>query len=208
MRAVLKAQINKTDRNDARGIAQMMRVGLYRPVHVKTLRSQKLRMLLTHRKLLQSKAIAIDNDLRGTLRNFGLKLGMVGTVRFEARIRELVENLPDLAALIEPLLIVRRTLREQFCILHRRLLAIVRDDEVCRRLMTTPGVGPVVSLTYRAPQALLLPNWIAGFAGLAGFSVLYFGRVAREANDVRDLWRQLSRVYGEDWPGLPVGTLK
>ena len=75
MRAVLKAQINKTDRNDARGIAQMMRVGLYRPVHVKTLRSQKLRMLLTHRKLLQSKAIAIDNDLRGTLRNFGLKVG-------------------------------------------------------------------------------------------------------------------------------------
>ena len=71
MRAVLKAQINKTDRNDARGIAQMMRVGLYRPVHVKTLRSQKLRMLLTHRKLLQSKAIAIDNDLRGTLRDFG-----------------------------------------------------------------------------------------------------------------------------------------
>ena len=78
MRAVLKAQINKTDRNDARGIAQMMRAGLYRPVHVKTLRSQKLRMLLTHRKLLQSKAIAIDNDLRGTLRNFGLKVGMVG----------------------------------------------------------------------------------------------------------------------------------
>jgi transposase len=66
MRAVLKAQINKTDRNDARGMAQMMRVGLYRPVHVKTLRSQKLRMLLTHRKLLQS--IAIANDLRGTLR--------------------------------------------------------------------------------------------------------------------------------------------
>src|SRR5580765_7724627 len=60
MQAVLKAQINKTDRNDARGIAQMMRAGLYRPVHVKTLRSQKLRMLLTHRKLLQSKAIAIE----------------------------------------------------------------------------------------------------------------------------------------------------
>ena len=74
MQAVLKAQINKTDRNDARGIAQMMRVGVYRPVHVKTLRSQKLRMLLTHRKLLQSKAIAIENDLRGTLRNFGLKV--------------------------------------------------------------------------------------------------------------------------------------
>jgi transposase len=150
MRAALKAQINKTDRNDARGIAQMMRVGLYRPVHVKTLRSQKLRMLLTHRKLLQSKAIAIENDLRGTLRNFGLKVGIVGRTKFEARIEELVEDVPDLAALVEPLLIVRRVLREQIAVLHRRLLTIVRDDEVCRRLMTIPGVGSVVALTYRA----------------------------------------------------------
>jgi transposase len=150
MRAALKAQINKTDRNDARGIAQMMRAWLYRPVHVKTLRSQKLRMLLTHRKLLQSKGIAIENDLRGTLRNFGLKVGMVGTAKFEARIKELVENLPDLAVLVEPMLIVRRVLHEQIAILHRRLLAIVRDDEICRRLMTVPGVGPVVALTYRA----------------------------------------------------------
>jgi transposase len=89
----------------------MMRVGLYRPVHVKTLRSQKLRMLLTHRELLQSKAIAIDNDLRGTLRNFGLKVGMVGKVKFEVRIKELIENLPDLAVLVETLLIVRRVHR-------------------------------------------------------------------------------------------------
>jgi len=150
MRAVLKAQINKTDRNDARGIAQMMRVGPYRPVHVKTLRSQKLRMLLTHRKLLQAKAIAIENDLRSTLRNFGLKVGMVGNVKFEGRIKELVENLPDLAILVEPLLIVRRVLHEQLGILHRRLLDIVRNDDVCRRLMTVPGVGPVVALTYHA----------------------------------------------------------
>lgn len=150
MRAALKAQINKTDRNDARGIAHMMRVGLYRPVHVKTLRSQKLRMLLTHRKLLQSKAIAVENDLRATLRNFGLKVGVVGTVKFEVRIRELVANIPDLGILVEPLLIVRRALREQFAILHRRLLDVVRDDAVCRRLMTIPGVGPVVALSYRA----------------------------------------------------------
>jgi transposase len=149
MRAALKAQINKTDRNDARGIAQMMRAGLYRPVHVKTLRSQKLRMLLTHRKLLQSKTIAIENDLRATLRNFGLKVGAVATRKFEARIKELVENIPDLAELVEPLLVVRQTLREQIGILHRRLLAIVRGDAVCRRLMTVPGVGAVVALTYR-----------------------------------------------------------
>ena len=150
MQAVLKAQINKTDRNDARGIARMMRAGLYKPVHVKTLRSQKLRTLLTHRKLLQSKAIAVENDLRGTLRNFGLKVGVVGTVKFEARIRGLVADIPDLAGLVEPMLIVRRVLREQIVVLYRRLLAIVKDDEVCRRLMTIPGVGPVVALTYRA----------------------------------------------------------
>ena len=75
---------------------------------------------------------------------------MAGKARFEARIRELVEHLPDLAVLVEPMLIVRRVLREQIVILYRRLLAIVRDDEVCQRLMTTPGIGPVVSLTYRA----------------------------------------------------------
>jgi transposase len=96
----------------------------------------------TARKLLQSKAIAIENELRASLRNFGLKVGMVGTMKFEARIRELVERLPDLAVLVEPLLTVRRVIREQLGILHRRLLAIVRDDEVCRRLTTIPGVAP------------------------------------------------------------------
>jgi len=84
------------------------------------------------------------------LRNFGLKVGMIGTARFETRIQELVETIPDLVALVEPLLVVRRAVREQIVILHRRLLAVVRDDEVCRRLMTIPGVGPVVALTYRA----------------------------------------------------------
>src|SRR3974377_1975084 len=150
MQAVLKAQINKTDRNDARGMAQMMRVGLYPPVHVKTLRSQKLRMLLTHRKLLQSKAIAVENDLRGTLRNFGLKVGMAGATKFEGRIKELIENLPDLAVLVEPLLIVRRVLRGKIGVLHRRLLSVVWNDGVCRRLRESHGVGPVVALTYRA----------------------------------------------------------
>jgi transposase len=78
-KAFLKAQVNKTDRNDARGIAQMMRVNLFRPVHAKTLTSQKRRALLTARKLLQEKAIAIENDIRGLLRNFGLKVGIVAT---------------------------------------------------------------------------------------------------------------------------------
>src|SRR5262249_3146641 len=82
--------------------------------------------------------------------NFGLKVGMVGTVKFETRIKELVDNLPELAVLVEPLLIVRRVLREQIGILHPRLLGCVPGDGVWPRLTTVPGVGPVVALTYRA----------------------------------------------------------
>lgn len=82
-KAFLKAQPNKSDRIDARGIAQMMRVNLFRPVHVKTLTSQRRRALLTARKLQQDKAIAIENDIRGILRNFGLKVGMVSAAKFE-----------------------------------------------------------------------------------------------------------------------------
>ena len=148
MKAALSAQVNKSDRNDARGIAQMMRVNLFRPVHVKTLTSQKRRALLTARKLLQEKAIAIENDIRGLLRNFGLKVGAVGVVKFEERIRELVEGMPELTEIIGPLLAVRQKLRQEFVTLHRKLLSIVRDDRVCRRLMTIPGVGPVVSLAF------------------------------------------------------------
>ena len=107
----MKAQINKTDRNDARGIAQMMRVGLYRPVPVKTVASQKCLMLQTSRKFLQTKAIDIDNDLRGTLRNFDLKLGAVGKIGFEGRIRSIVEGYPDLAAIVEAMLTARMVLR-------------------------------------------------------------------------------------------------
>ncbi len=103
-KAFMKAQPNKTDRNDARGIAQMMRVNLYRPVHVKTLRSQKYRILLTARKLLQEKAIAIENDIRGLLRNFGLKVGTVGRLKFEERIRELVDGISDIAEIMDHLL--------------------------------------------------------------------------------------------------------
>src|SRR4051812_35733173 len=151
MKALLTAQqINKTDRNDARGIAQMMRVGLFKPVHVKTLVAQEQRMLLTSRKLLQRKLLDLESDLRGTLRNFGLKVGAVSGGRYEARVHDLVEGFPRLAAIAEPLLNFRRVMRQQLAVLHKMLLDTVRSDPVCRRLMTAPGVGAVVALTYRA----------------------------------------------------------
>jgi hypothetical protein len=94
-KAFLKAQVNKSDRNDSRGIAQMMRVGLFRPVHVKTLASQKQRALLAARKILQKKVLAMENDIRGLLRNFGLKVGIVGVVGFEQRIYDLIKGVPE-----------------------------------------------------------------------------------------------------------------
>jgi hypothetical protein len=140
----------KTDRNDARGIAQMIRVGLFRPVHVKTLQSQQRRMLLTTRKLLQSKMLDLENDLRGTLKNFGFKVGKIGAAGFEARVRELVDGYPTLRAMVIPVLVARAALREQFKVLHALLLRLVRHDRACRLLMTAPGVGPVAAMTFRA----------------------------------------------------------
>src|SRR2546430_2072144 len=151
---LLMAQnINKTDRNDARGIAQMMRVGLFKPVHVKTLVAQEQRMLLTSRKLLQRKLLDLESDLRGTLRNFGLKIGVVSGGRYEARVRELVAGFPRLAAIAEPLLNVRPGMRQQLAVLHKILLHTVRADPVCRRLTTRPRVAAALAPTYRSPVA-------------------------------------------------------
>jgi transposase len=171
MKSLLQAQqINKSDRNDARAIAQMMRVGLFKPVHVKTLLAQEQRMLLTSRKLLQQKMLDVECDMRGTLRNFGLKVGPVSVGGYEARIRELVGGYPNLATIVEPLLIVRRVMRQQFDALHKMLLQTVRADPVCRRLMTAPGVGAVVALTYRAtidqPHRFRRSNDVGAAAGL------------------------------------------
>jgi transposase len=107
-------------------------------------------MLLTSRKLLQSKLLDIEDELRGTLKNFGLKVGPVSKRQCEARIRELVEPHRWLAAIVEPILVVRTTLRVQTATLHKMLLGLVRDDPVCRRFLTVPRVGAVVAMTYRA----------------------------------------------------------
>ncbi len=150
LKAVLSTTLNKSDRNDARGIAQMVRVDMIRPVHVKTISSQHGRMLLTNRKFMLKQLCDAEGNIRGTLRNFGLKVGKVTRGRFEARVLDLVADRPALTRLVEPMLRARAELMAAFNQLHQMMLDAVRVDPVCRRLMTVPGVGPVTALTFRS----------------------------------------------------------
>ena len=150
VRDAFKAMPVKTDRKDARGIAQLMRLGWFRPVHCKSLPAQELRAVLTARKLVQGKHHDIEMSLRGILRGFGLKVGRTTTRSFEGRIRELVEGHPTLLAVADALLLARATLGEQLGKLQKRLVSLARDDTRARLLMSTPGVGVLVALTYVA----------------------------------------------------------
>lgn len=150
LKAAMSAMTHKSDRNDARGIAQVMRTGWFRPVHVKSKTSQEARMLLTCRRLLVGKRRALESELRGSLKVFGLKIGKVSPKEFAPRALELVEDQPALLAIVEPLVRLRAEVMKQLDVLHRMVLKIVRDCELCRRWMAIPGVGPVVALTFRS----------------------------------------------------------
>lgn len=138
----------KSDRNDARGIAQLMRLGWFRPVHCKSMEAQEVRAILGARKLVQSKLLDVENSLRGTLRNFGLKVGGTTARSFAGRIRELVAGHPSLEMIGAALLAVREVLRRELCGFEKRVRAMARTDARTRLLMSTPAVGAIVALTY------------------------------------------------------------
>ncbi len=148
VKAALSAMTNKTDRNDARGIAQLLRMGWFRPVHAKSPPAQEVRALLTGRKLLQTKRVDVELSIRGILRGFGIKVGVISKGRYEARIEELIAGHHTLRQVIEPMLRARRALQAEYHQLHRQVLAMVRANPVCRRLMSVPGVGALVAATY------------------------------------------------------------
>ncbi len=150
VKAALSAMAVKTDRRDARGIAQLLRMGWYRPVHRKSASSQEVRALLAARKQMQGRLIDLEQTTRGLLRGFGLKMGETTRGRFEQRVVDLVAGHDMLERIMRPLLRAREALRRELADLHKQTLAIARDDVVCHRLMTVPGVGAIVSLTYRA----------------------------------------------------------
>jgi transposase len=142
VRAALNAMPVKTDRHDARGIARLMRLGWFRPVHCKSV--PEVRALLTVRKLLQAKLHDVEMSLRG----FGLKVGKTTRRLFDSRIRELVEGQPTLSTVAEALLSARATLANELRRLEKKVREKARNDERTRLLMSAPGVGAIVALTY------------------------------------------------------------
>jgi len=150
VRDAFKAMPVKSDRNDARGIAQLMRLGWFRPVHCKSIGAQEVRAVLTARKLIQTKLLDVENSLRGTLRGFGLKVGKTTARSFAGRIQELVKGNPNLETIAEALLAVRAVLLREFNGFEKRVRAMARSDARTRLLMSTPAVGPIVALTYAA----------------------------------------------------------
>ena len=148
VRSAFKTMPVKTDRKDARGIAQLMRLGWFRPVHCKSFPAQEVRALLTTRKLVLNKRIDVEMGLRGILRGFGLKIGPTTPRTFETRVRELVDGHPTLLVVAEALLAARVALVTQLKGVEKRLISLARDDRRARLLMSAPGVGVIVALTY------------------------------------------------------------
>ena len=150
VKGALKAMPIKTDRRDAEGIARLLHLGWFRPVHCKSILAQETRAVLGARKAIQQNMIALEMSLRGVLRNFGLKVGAISRGTFETRIRELADGKPMLEAANLPMLRARASLRHELATLEKQVRHLAQADPVCHRLMTMPGIGPVVALTFRA----------------------------------------------------------
>jgi transposase len=139
---------NKTDRNDARGIADLVRVNKYRPVWVKSAEAQRHGMILTARGALHRQLIVLENTIRGLLRQGGIRLA-AGRTDFERRVREAIGDDAAVRAAVLPLLEARGVAQRQRCALDREVVRIARADSICRLLATVPGVGAHVALAFR-----------------------------------------------------------
>lgn len=187
----LKLWLNKTDRNDARAIAQLMRLRAFKEVHVKSLDTHAERALLSARALLVKMRCDLENQLRGLLKTFGGKLGPASGGRFEVRVRELAAAQEGLSAVVEPLLAARAALRTQIATLDRKLRAAARRDPVCRRLMSVDGVGALTALAYKYtiedPHRFRRASSVGAYLGLTprrynSGEVDYTGRISKHGD--------------------------
>ena len=151
VKAALSAMRNKTDKNDARGIAQLLRSGWYSKVHIKSMASHRVRALLSSRKAVLSKCIDLENEIRGLFKVFGIKLpAKLGHGAFDGAVRGIIETDTTLCFTLLPLLDARLVLYHCFRELDNRTRKLAHSDPVCQRLMSAPGVGFITALTYKA----------------------------------------------------------
>jgi transposase len=192
----LKAMRNKTDKNDARGIAQLLRTGWYQPVHVKSVESHQVRAMLSSRRVILKKCIDLENELRGLLRIFGTKLPPhLSHGTFEEVVTERIEADPTFKEALLPMLELRGLLYQAYVKLDTQVRRMAREDAVCQRLMTVPGVGPVTALTFKAgvddPTRFKNSRTVAAHFGLTpkreqSGETDYDGRISRKGDtDVR-----------------------
>ena len=149
-RAALSMQINKSDRNDAAGIARIMQTGWYREVQIKSPASHATRALLSGRALLVKMTRDLENQIRGLMKVEGLVIGRAKEGVFSKRVEALLGDRPDLAVIIRPLLATRESVQQQRTALDRRVRQLANQTPLTRTLMTASGVGPVTALAFVA----------------------------------------------------------
>ena len=187
-KAVLKMQINKSDRNDAAGIARIMQTGWFKEVRVKDLDSHAIKALLASRALLVKIKRDLENHIRGLLKNLGLIIGRSTLNVFSVRTMKLVEGRPELIAIVGPLLKARETIEQQIGDLDRKVLRLARSDGQVRKFMTVPGIGPITALCFQAtiddPTRFKRSRSVGAYVGLttrrhASGEVDWSGRISK-----------------------------
>src|ERR1035438_7321758 len=147
-KAALSVQVNKTDKNDAYGLAQIVRTGWYKEVNVKGLDTHTTRSLLSVRAQLVGMRVEIMNQTRGILKTFGIVMRSKPGMSFEQHAEELIEGDGLLQSTLRSLLAVLRSIGEQIAGLGKDVRQYTRQSKVCRHLMTIPGVGPVTAAAF------------------------------------------------------------
>ena len=187
-KAALSMQINKSDRNDAVGLARIMQCGWYKEVQVKRLSCHEIRAVLNSRAQLVKIKRDLENQIRGLLKNLGLRIGKAGGNVFSHRVEELVADQSLLQEAVRPLLAVRESVRREIADLHRKLLDLAREDEDIRRSMTVPSIGPITALAFHSaiddPTRFRRSRSVGAYVGLtprryASGEVDWSGRISK-----------------------------
>lgn len=148
---ILALKINKTDKNDARGIADALRSGMYTRVHCKPEESINRAILLTARRALIEQQTHLKNTVRGLLKSYGVRMGAISAKKFSATVMKRIDGWQEMITLsIKCLLDAFDKLIEEIAKIDKKMLEIVSQDKEVRRFMTVPGIGPVTALTYKA----------------------------------------------------------